>query len=219
MSKNDPRALLDGWVMRPLEQEGFGGGDDPIHQQFEHDWWGDCLNTFGEEAKQITYAHRMGLVNEPYLGHWPRYDLAGKAILDIGGGPSSLLLKCFNRGAGSMVLDPLAIPEWVLARYVAADIHYRQGAAEDSPRTAWFDEVWLYNVLQHVRDPHDVLFTARQSAPLIRIFEWIDMPTSLGHPHTITAAMIRAALGDGGEIDDIHENGADGMALYGVFQP
>src|SRR5258708_2166182 len=42
-------------------------------QDFEKLWWSDCTNTFGEEAKQLTYAHRMGLVNEPREGKWPVY--------------------------------------------------------------------------------------------------------------------------------------------------
>ncbi len=30
-------------------------------QQWESEWWGDCVNTFAEETKQLTYAKKMGL--------------------------------------------------------------------------------------------------------------------------------------------------------------
>ena len=50
-------------------------------QDWEASWWASCnFSTFGEEAKQLTYANLMGLVNEPREGKWPVYDLAGKSV-------------------------------------------------------------------------------------------------------------------------------------------
>ena len=95
-------------------------------QAWERDWWGDCLNTYSEEEKQLVYANRMGLVafhdgKSPY-----NFDLGGMSVLDIGGGPCSLLLKCVNfRGK---VIDPLCFPDWVLARYELAGIEFEQTA-------------------------------------------------------------------------------------------
>ena len=77
------------------------------HDQFERDWWGNCVNTFAEEVKQLTYANRMGLVNVGVDGgYWPVYDLQGKSIVDIGGGPVSMLLKAVGH-QGSAVVDPV----------------------------------------------------------------------------------------------------------------
>src|SRR3974390_1550407 len=92
-------------------------------QQWESEWWGNCLLTFCEETKQISYAHRMGLVNTPQGELWPVYDMQGRSVLDIGGGPVSILLKAINV-TNPTVVDPCSFPDWVSARYEAAGIHY-----------------------------------------------------------------------------------------------
>ena len=51
--------------------------------KWESTWWGDCTDTVNEEIKQRTYAKKIGLSE----------DFSDKTILDIGGGPVSLLLK------------------------------------------------------------------------------------------------------------------------------
>ncbi len=183
-------------------------------QGFEQAWWGDCTNTFGEEAKQITYAHRMGLVNEPREGKWPVYDLNGRSVVDLGGGPTSLLLKCVNLGT-SIVVDPLPFPAWVMDRYSEARIYTAQIPAEDFREAAFRDEVWCYNVLQHVIDPEQVIETARAQARTLRIFEWLETPPSEGHPHTLHADELNEWIGSEGTVEYVDENGATGLAYFG----
>jgi hypothetical protein len=143
------------------------------HQVFERDWWGNCVNTFGEEAKQLTYAQLMGLTNvpDPTTSHWPQYDLVGLNVLDLGGGPASMLLKTVDPGRLTVV-DPCPYPPWVAARYTEAGIEYFQEPAETFVSTPTrgrnnvelydYDEVWIYNVLQHVEDPAACIATARR---------------------------------------------------------
>lgn len=187
-------------------------------QEFEANWWGDCIQSFGEEAKQITYAHRMGLVNEPQDGKWPVYDLQGKSVLDLGGGPVSLLLKTVD-GGWRTVVDPCPYPEWVEARYEAAGIRYVRTEAEtaDVPSMAKFDECWIYNVLQHVVDPKAVIETARRYASTLRIFEWVEMEPCEGHPHKLHAYELDAWIVGTGSTEYVNENGAVGLAYYGEF--
>lgn len=190
------------------------------HQAFEQAWWGECVHTFGEEAKQITYAHRMGLeVVDNGSGHWPLYDLGGKSILDIGGGPVSMLLKTFNGGDHLDVVDPCNYPKWTIDRYKAASIRYVLSGAEDVEGfiEKSYDECWIYNVLQHVEVPADVIQTAKDHSDVIRIFEWVDTPPTLGHPHTLTADFLNENLGGQGTVEQINENGAWGKCYYGVF--
>lgn len=193
------------------------------HQEWERRWHGDCTNSFSEENKQITYAYRMGLVNEPnpYSGAWPSYDLGGRSVVDLGGGPVSLLLKCRNRGdrsvGRSVVVDPCAYPEWVRARYAEAGIHLVRMAAEDLAIEVPLDEAWIYNVLQHTRDPELIAANARTVAGVVRVFEWIDTPPEPGHPHTLTAEALDAWFGGRGTVEQINENGCVGKAWYGVF--
>lgn len=188
------------------------------HQAYEKDWWGTCQNTFSEEARQITYAHLMGLVNtpDPYTGRWPQYDLNGKSILDIGGGPSSLLLKTIN-GKTLTVVDPCDYPEWTKRRYALAGINVFIEPAEDFQTAERFDEAWIYNVLQHVENPNQIIEMAKNHAKLLRIFDWVNTPPSLGHPHTLTKEWLDEIIGCEGTVMYVNENSAVGQAYYGAY--
>lgn len=195
------------------------------HQEWERSWWGDCVNTFAEETKQMTYASRMGLQNISDGSHWPYYNLEGKSVLDIGGGPTSLLLKCHN-GGRRVVVDPCRYPEWVKARYDIAGIEYIVEAGEhlDDLKTIVdndrFDEAWIYNVLQHTDDPRQIIHNARTYANRVRIFEWIDIPPHPGHPQELKANVLSEWLGGFGTIVDFRpqpENGCNWIAFCGVF--
>lgn len=194
--------------------------DHAEHQDYEADWWGDCTNTFSEEAKQITYAYHMGLVNVPdgYTGRWPSYDLGGRSVVDLGGGPTSLLLKTTNTGPCAVV-DPCDYPQWVGRRYATKGVAYFREPAETWRSAQRFDECWIYNVLQHVEDPEAVIATARLHASTLRIFEWINTPPSLGHPHTLTVELLDEWIGGQGEWQffDGSSNGVYGQAYYGAF--
>jgi 2-polyprenyl-3-methyl-5-hydroxy-6-metoxy-1,4-benzoquinol methylase len=192
--------------------------------EWERQWWGDCTNTFAEETKQITYAHRMGLQNVSDGAHWPYYDLGGKSVLDIGGGPTSILLKCHN-GNRRVVVDPCRYPDWVRTRYEVAGVEYvvERGEYIDcvpSLEGAKFDEAWIYNVLQHADDPQRIIQHARTLASAVRIFEWVDIPPHPGHPSELKAHLLSEWLGGYGTVEDMRrspENGCNQKAFYGVF--
>jgi len=178
-------------------------------------WWGDCANTWHEEQKQFVYAKRMGLQANWACAHPPTYDLEGHSVIDIGGGPVSLLLKCVNKGR-AVVADPGSFPEWVTERYSACGIEYWRTDGEDISGYT-FDEAWLYNCLQHVNDPDIVIARARELAPVIRLFEWIDIQPYAGHPHLLTEENLNHALQATGFTARVDESGAVGRAYYGVF--
>jgi hypothetical protein len=200
------------------------------HQEWEREWHNDCVRTeFAERTKQITYAHRMGLVNWPANGCWPQYDLEGKSVLDIGGGPYSLLLN--TRNPGRMVIaDPCDYPMWVHARYAEIKATFVRIAGEDidqylDPDHFVFDEVWIYNVLQHVKDPGKILANARRLGKALRIFEWVDLPPTIGHPHELKVEQLREWIGASDSVgwgvyeNFMHspENGCNAPAFYGYF--
>lgn len=186
-------------------------------QEWERQWWGSCLGTFGEEAKQISYASRMGLVNTPLDGKWPVYDLAGKTVLDVGGGPVSMLLKTTNRGDGCVVVDPCRFPAWVTARYEHAGIELVREPAETFESFESFDEAWIYNCLQHTESPETIIAMVKKHAATLRIFEWIETETNVGHPHTLHADELNRWIGGVGIVSQINENGAYGLCYSGVF--
>lgn len=186
-------------------------------QEFERSWWGDCTNTFTEETKQLTYGYKMGLTAYSNNGKWPCYNLEGLRILDIGGGPVSMLLKCENRGDHCTVSDPCKYPAWVSARYFLANISLLTIKGEDFDKGQW-DEVWIYNVLQHTENPEKIIQNARNISPLIRIFEWIDIPAHEGHPQELKEEDLNKWLGGTGTTEWLNENGCHGRSYYGVFQ-
>lgn len=186
------------------------------HQTFEREYWGDCVNTFSEENKQISIAHRWGLEMTHDRGRWPSYDLGGRSVVDIGGGPVSLLLKCRNRGQ-ALVVDPCCYPDWTVLRYASTGVRVFQGAAEEWEPDDGYDEAWVYNVLQHVQDPVEVVARARAAARVVRVFEWLHTSVNLGHPHTFDATQLDLLFDVIGTVEDIDENGNTGRVWYGVF--
>ena len=184
-------------------------------QKWERGWWGNCVNVYREEQKQLLYADRMGLRafhdgKSPY-----NFDLGGASVLDIGGGPCSLLLKCTN--VIGKIVDPLEFPAWALMRYQIAGIAFGQVQGEKIDELGW-DEAWLYNVLQHTEDPALVIRNAQKAARLIRIFEWIDMPTNRGHPHSLTVVQLNDWLRGEGKVESFTgQHTCTGTGYYGIF--
>lgn len=180
-------------------------------QQFEKVWWGTCVNTLGEELKQLAYAERMGIKFEKRDGIPYIIDLQGKTIIDIGGGPTSLLLKAVN-GKG-IVIDPCDYPNWVSERYWMSNIEHFRTPAEDFefPQA---NEVWIYNCLQHTKDPERIIEKSKKIG-FIRIFEWIDSEQNEGHPQILTEENLNNWLGIKGSVEElIGENECFGKAYY-----
>lgn len=183
------------------------------HQALETAYWGDCANTYDEEQKHWVYARLMGLKQL----HWSLEDPPG-LILDIGGGPVSMLLKC-QRNSGQMlgaVLDPLPYPAWTRQRYMAHGIVTIQQRGEDPlPAAIPWAEVWIYNCLQHTDDPELIVRNALGVAPVLRLCEWVDIPPHPGHPHMLTADALDEWTGGDGTTVDVAESGCYGR-LYSV---
>lgn len=182
-------------------------------QEFEATYWGDCANTFDEEQKHWVYARFMGLRQEHFsIAH------LGGPVLDIGGGPCSMLLKVQRRGQVSIgtVVDPLRYPEWTRQRYTAHGVEVIVAGGEQLPLTATrYSEAWIYNCLQHVEDPALIIQNALKAAPVLRLCEWVDIPPHDGHPHMLTAAALDRWTGGRGAVVDVAESGCYGR-LYSV---
>jgi hypothetical protein len=174
---------------------------------YEIDYWGDCCNTFDEEQKHYIYARLMGIPTDRYS-----FDAIGCSVLDVGGGPASMLLKCVNLKKGK-VIDPIPYPEWTRQRYAIKGIDVMELCAEQMEESGW-DEVWIYNCLQHVIDPGLVIMKAAAAAHRLRLFEWIDMPPHTGHPHELTKEKLDAWVGAAGNTINLSEAGCFGRAYF-----
>lgn len=159
-------------------------------QEWERRWWGDCQNTQGEEDKQLEYLKFMEIST----------NLKGKNVCDIGGGPVSILLKCCSLGKRCTVVDPGMYPGHTVERYNKAGIRVAQVQAEDFRSRLSFDEVWIYNVLQHVEDPKLLADTCKLLGVRVRVFEWIDIPIYRGHLHSPSAKDLQSWFGCEGRI-------------------
>ena len=190
-------------------------------KDFELGYWGNCCNTYAEETKQWVYARLMGIRRE----HWS-LRVYGRSIIDIGGGPVSMLLKCHDIGFESVVLDPLidAYPRWIRERYEdAKGLSTMHARGEDIRPGEWFDgrpfdEAWIYNVLQHTDDPALVVKNALAVCRQLRIFEWINEPPHEGHPHMLTEVGLNDWLGTSGDVIPLSYEACHGLAYVNVVE-
>lgn len=196
-------------------------------QSWEKTWWNDCGNTVWEDVKQMELVPYLGLKIVPNAYTNYRIPLEGQSVLDIGGGPSSLLLKCED--VKGWVVDPCDYPKWVGERYKECGLEYIQMKGEDVDRlisdgenpndfgVGIWDEVWIYNCLQHTDNPKKIIKNAQKVGKIIRIFEWINTGTNEGHLHSFNKEFFNKHLKGEGKTTKLSSNGLFGEAFYGVF--
>jgi hypothetical protein len=162
-------------------------------------YWESPINRWVEMGRHYLYAEKMGILVENF---WFRVN--GKSILDIGGGPCSMLLQTWD-ATRPTIIDPCPYPAWVRGQYDAKGVWLvtMRGEDLDERMQISFDEAWIYNVLQHVDDPAQVVANARKAAKLVRIFEWIDIPPYEGHPHMLTKMGLDTWLETDGQVGEI----------------
>jgi hypothetical protein len=62
-----------------------------------------------------------------------------------------------------------------------------------------------------------IIKNAKPAAPVLRLFEWVDVPAHDGHPHELTEALLNKWIGKTGVVTNLAESGCFGKAYYGVF--
>lgn len=201
----------------------------PVHistwqeaQEWEKNWHDTCANSYDEETKQYVYAKRMGLDEFLFRDEAGRIFWnfgADKSVIDIGGGAYSLLLKSLAQKR--TVVDPCNYPNWVRSRYAECGIEFiplpaeRLDLSKESKQV--YDYALIYNCLQHTIDPKRIIENARKIAKEIRIFEWVETGTNIGHLHTLTEKDLNEWLGGQGKVEEINQSGAVGLCYYGIF--
>jgi 2-polyprenyl-3-methyl-5-hydroxy-6-metoxy-1,4-benzoquinol methylase len=186
-------------------------------QKWEKEWHGNCVNSYNEETKQYIYARLMGLdvYKTNYFGQMG-WDFGNKSVLDIGCGPYSLLMK--SRAKMKVGIDPCSYPQWVRMRYEAADVTLIQVAAEEWETHKIFDEVLIYNCLQHTINPKKIIENVLACSKIVRIFEWVEQGVSDGHLHDLHANELDEWLKGSGKTEYIEIGPCVGMAYWGIFK-
>ena len=179
-------------------------------QQREMDFWSQYNIHLCEADKQEYCAAKAGIKFESYL-----YDLKGASMLEIGGGPQGLALRCVN--GRRKVIEPLDYPEWVWGRYDYFGVECEKVGVEDMDEEGW-DEVWVFNVLQHVDNLVLALAKIRNSAKVLRIFDWLNVPSDTVHKFVLTEELLDSHLGIDGYSRLIHRRFMYRTdAYYGVY--
>lgn len=190
------------------------------NQLWERQSWGNevfLTSSNNEAKKQLIYAREMGLISN--INEVP-INLHGKSVLDMGCGPISLLLRSSNF-AHAYGVEPLYYGSEVVNNYNKANIKLVQKPIEhvelEDFNGVVFDEVWMYNVLEHVISPKKCLEKLLAlPAKRLRIFEWINIPPSPGHPFMLTVDLFVNALSlkDGEfKLQDLNESGCVGGCI------
>lgn len=201
---------------------------------YELAYWNQPGAMHYEERKQYLYAQLMGIRREGW-----GFRVFGKSVVDIGGGPCSMLLRCIDVSHG-FVVDPFlndvpehvdadrsdAYPKWVTSRYELNAISILRARGEDLPSNSPepFDEAWIYNCLQHTDDPALILRNALAISRKLRIFEWINIPPHPGHPQELTKAKLdewlsgTPGLWGGGEVHRLNHDGCFGDAYVAIVE-
>lgn len=124
-----------------------------------------------------------------------------------------MLLKAHGLKEG-LVWDPLQYPAWTQQRYLAKNIRVRCAYGEDLDETGW-DEVWMYNCLQHTHDPKRIIENCKRAGKVFRIFEWVDIPPHEGHPQMLTKDLLDAWIGTDGKTTHFSNHfGCTGKAYF-----
>lgn len=147
------------------------------------------------ELSVVSYdqenSHRAFAYIFDYLGM--AFNQEDKQIIEVGCGGVPAISFCSGFKA-AMVVEPLWFPllkELSIERGIVWD----RRPFEDVPLTL-ADEVWIFNCLQHVRDPEAIITKAKRSAPVVRFFEPVDYPTCVYHPHTFSQQDFNRWFGD-----------------------
>lgn len=112
-----------------------------------------------------------------------KLDLNGKTILEIGPARISSLLYCNNYGP-SFIAEPTRYEDSEHL-YNEKNITFIREVYEDC-ESPIVDEIWLFNVLQHIVDPDLFIEKCKKNAKVIKFFEPINTPIEIHHPHSFT---------------------------------
>lgn len=174
---------------------------EPIEQSYEH-----------YRVTYNYYFHYLDIKNN---------DLQKKSIAELGCARISSLFFC-NNYSTSYVIEPTYYKE--SDKYYEGKDIVRIFDRAEVCKFPTVDEVWLFNVLDHVQDPDYIIDQCKKNSKTIRFFEPIDCGTNNEHPFSFSLNNFKDYFGDcvkhytcpGREHPSRKFHGAD--CAYGVYQ-
>lgn len=169
------------------------------------------------EPLEKSYEH----YNDVYKIYFKYLDinpnLNGKSIMEIGPARFASLLYCENYKK-SYVVEPL-IFEDISQYYESKDIHFIRDLYENC-ESPIVDEIWLLNVLQHVKNPDSFIEKAKKHSKIIRFFEPIDTEINNEHPFSFSENDYRHYFGDSVNVynPSWEQNFHGASCVYGIYK-
>ena len=157
------------------------------------------------------YHHGESLVAQ-YVGLDLKNDVKDKFVIEVGAGPKGAILLTGGNFKRGIVVEPLIdkFPPEVRKVYEDMGVEVVTEMYEDVDYGA-VDETWFFNVLQHVISPEKQLQKAKENSDVVRIFEPINYPANISHPHVLTKELFTGIFGQdfgslyvGGSRSDFH---------------
>lgn len=155
------------------------------------------------EVNRYDYENKENYKNSAYIilrDHFqidPEIDLVGKKVLESGGGcyPAVYFCKGLKKAVN---VEPLydKFPDHIKTLLTDAKIECISTGFEDHKGRLKFDEVWFFNVLQHVRDPYMQIENAKNISNVVRVFEPIDTAINNEHPHSFSIEFFKEQFSD-----------------------
>lgn len=150
-------------------------------QIFEKNWWMNYTQYHTEEIEKGDIVGRLLFADK---------GAPTKTVIDIGSGPFSLLHRVPVKEGTA--LDPIYYDQYEQS-YADKGIKRLVKCGEDlNPADGTFDEAWIYNCLQHVKNPFKILENAISVSSTVRIFEWTHIKPYEGHLHELTPELLSA---------------------------
>jgi hypothetical protein len=156
-------------------------------QIWEKNWWIRARDQHAAEITKNNFVSKMMFLHD---------GVPDKTVIDIGCGPLSLLLRLpVKQGTA---LDPLYFDD-LEAAYEKKGITRLVKCGEDlNSSDGHFDEAWIYNCLQHVKNPTKIIENAIAVSDTVRIFEWTYIKPYTGHLHELTPESLSAPFSRAG---------------------
>lgn len=139
-------------------------------------------------------------------------------VLEVG--CADIPLLHYHLQSESSVCEPMPSPILhKICHIEKISMHYCKFEDLEEP-SEQFNEVWIFNVMQHIQDPEKFIEKAKRIGKSILFFEPIDWPIEIYHPFSYTLDDYKRWFGDcvqfykGGSIKGFHE----ANCAYGVWR-
>lgn len=160
--------------------------------KIEKEQWAQAQKSeFDDHVQNTSIEESISYFNNYFHFFGDKQDCYGKKILEVGSGVFPL--GRFLESCQLTVVEPLyeMFDESIKKQWSDENISVVPVPFEEMEMQEPYDEIWFINFLQHTMDPSLCLSKVKESGSKIRVFEPIDTPINLQHPHSLTVNLFK----------------------------